>query len=103
MALRGAMSDKRYIRNALRASMVEVRDSGEANKVRALAVALEGKGVEMRKSSDGKELVFERKRTGLKVRGYKLGRGYSAVGIVKGLGVRMGVELVYGSLDDMER
>lgn len=103
MAARGVTSDKQYVRDAVRASMAEVRGRDEANKVRALARALDEKGVAMRRSADGKELVFERKRTGLEVRGNKLGRGYSAAGVLRGLGVRMGVELVRASLEGMER
>lgn len=35
----------------------------------------------MHVAGDGKGLTFERKSTGRKVRGYKLGRGYSMAGI----------------------
>ena len=83
--------------------MAEARECGEANKARALARSLDGKGVAMRRSADGRDFVFERRKTGLEVRGCKLGRGYSAAGVLRGLGVRMGVELVRASLDGMER
>lgn len=88
MEARGVRSDKQYVRDAVRASMAEVRTSPEPNKTGALARSLNAKGVKMSVSADGKDLVFERMSTGLKTRGTKLGRGYSMGGIVAGLGIR---------------
>ena len=103
MALRGVVSDKRYVRDAVRASVAEAREGSDDNKVRAVVEALDRKGMAMRRTGDGKEFVFERKKTGLKVRGCKLGRGYSASGVLGGLGVRMCVEIIRASTDGMER
>lgn len=103
IAERGARSDKQYIREAIAASVPEARACGEANKVRALAKSLDVKGVEMHVGRDGKGLVFERRSTHRKVRGYKLGRGYSMAGIAKGLGIQAAMLTVRSMEEGMER
>lgn len=103
IAARGARSDKQYIREAVAASMPEARACREQNKVRALAKSLDAKGVEMHVAGDGKGLTFERKSTGRKVRGYKLGRGYSMAGIAKGLGIQAAKLAVRSIDEEMER
>lgn len=99
MAARGVRSDKQYLREAIKASVKEVGGGGEGNKMRALAASLDRKGVSMTMSPSGKNLEFERRSTGLKVRDYKLGRGFSAEGIAKGLGIE-GAKLMARSMDE---
>ena len=103
IAERGVRSDKQYIREAIAASVPEVRTCGEANKVRALAKSLDAKGIDMHMSRNGKGLVFERRSTHRKVRGYKLGRGYSMAGIAKGLGIQAAMLTVHSMEEGMER
>lgn len=103
IAARNARSDKQYIREAIAASIPKAHACHEQNKVRALARSLDAKGVEMHISSDGKGLAFERKSTGRKVRGYKLGRGYSMAGIAKGLGIQAAMLTVRSMEEGMER
>ena len=103
IAARNARSDKQYIREAIAASIPEAHACHEQNKVRALARSFDAKGVEMHISSDGKGLAFERKSTGRKVRGYKLGRGYSMAGIAKGLGIQAAMLTARSMEEGMER
>lgn len=99
MAARGVRSDKQYLREAIKASVKEVRGGGEGNKMRSLAASLDRKGVSMTVSPSGENLEFERRSSGLKVRDYKLGRGFSAEGIAKGIGIE-GAKLMARSMDE---
>lgn len=101
MAARGARSDKQYIKEAITASMVEARASSQANKVRALADALNAKGVEMHVAKGGKSFELCRRSTGLRVRSYKLGRGFSVAGIARGLGIKGAVLMAQAVENDM--
>ena len=67
--------------------------------MRSLAASLDRKGVSMTMSPNGENLEFERRSSGLKVRDYKLGRGFSAEGIAKGLGIE-GPKLMARSMDE---
>jgi hypothetical protein len=93
MAARGARSDKQYVREAVRASVTEARRAPEAERKRAFAAALDAKGVSVRAAKGGRDLTFERRKTGRKVNGVKLGRGYSMADIAGALGLRAGLEL----------
>lgn len=86
MELRGVRSDKQYLRDAVKASVREARQLPQEERAQAFKKALEGKGVRVSPSKGGKDLTFERKSTGLKVNGTKLGRGFSRSGIVRALG-----------------
>lgn len=99
MAARGVKSDKAYIRQAVKASVKEAEASSSPNKMRALAESLDRKGVSLTRRSDGKGLEFERRSSGLKVRDYKLGRGYSAAGITRGLGIE-GAKVMARAIDE---
>lgn len=101
MAARGARSDKQYIKEAITASMVEARASSQANKVRALADALNAKGVETHVAKGGKSFELCRRSTGLRVRSYKLGRGFSVAGIARGLGIKGAVLMAQAVENDM--
>lgn len=104
MAARGIRSNKSYIRDAIRASVSEVKNQPEvANKPRALAQALDAKGVKMSVTENGKDFSFERKSTGTKCRGYKLGRGYSMPGIARGLGINAARFMVRAMDEGLER
>lgn len=87
MAERGVRSDKAYIRQAVRASMKELQATGRPQSMRDLAVSLEDKGVVMRPTKNNRSVEFEREKTGFKCRGYKLGAGFSRVGLERGLKV----------------
>lgn len=87
MARRGIRSDKQYVRDAIRTSVREVQSHPCDNNVRALAKYLQAKGVKMSVSRDGCDFAFRREKTGLKVNGNKLGRGFSHGGIAKALGM----------------
>lgn len=102
MEARGIRSDKRYLREAIRASVKEVRSAGGDHRMRDLARSLEKKGVMMTRGARG-GLVFERKSTSRKVSGYKLGRGFSAAGIASGLGIRVGRAMEREAEQGMER
>lgn len=103
MAGRGARSDKQYIREAVRASVAEANRKPEGERLRALGRSLEEKGVRMAPSKNGKDLVFERVKTGRKVNGVKLGRGYSMAGIAKGLGIKAAWSLARAIERDIEQ
>lgn len=85
MEKRGIRTDKKYLRQAIKASIKEVKQYPSINKVRELSKALESKGVKMTLSKNGKDFTFERESTSRKVNGVKLGRGFSKAGIEKGL------------------
>lgn len=102
MAARGIRSDKQYIREAVTASVAEVRANPQENKVRALASALDKKGVDMHVAKGGKSFELCRRSTGLKVRSYKLGRGYSAAGIAAGLGIQGARLLMQAAENEMD-
>lgn len=103
MADRSARSDKQYIREAIAASLPEAKANRSQNKMRALSESLDRKGVEMHFDKKSKDLVFKRTSTGLKVRGYKLGRGYSVAGLAKGLGIQVTRLAVQSMEEEMER
>ena len=85
---RGVRTDKRYLREAVRASVAEVRgEGGGGNRMRELAERLSEKGVRMTVSKDGSDLTFERLASGRRANGTTLGRGFSMAGIEKGLGI----------------
>lgn len=87
MEKRGIRSDKQYIREAVRVSVREVQAHPQKNNIRALAESLGKKGVTMTVSKNGKDFTFERRKSGLRVNGNKLGRGFSHGGIVRALGL----------------
>lgn len=100
----GIRTDKRYIREAVRATVTEVRKSGRAgNEIQELARGLDAKGVRMTRSKRGKSLTFERKKTGLRVNGTALGRGFSMAGIAKGLGIELCRQTTRVAEQEMER
>lgn len=101
MEERGVRTDKRYLRQAIRASVREVRETGGDHRIRDLARSLEGRGVKMTRSPSGRGLVFEREKTGLRVSGWKLGRGFSAAGIAAGLGLRAEREMAQEAEQEM--
>lgn len=104
MTARGIRTDKSYMRDAIRASVREAKTApSETNRVRALADSLEAKGVKMSVTNNKKDFMFERKSAGTKSRGYKLGRGYSMPGIIKGLGITVGRFMARAIEEDMER
>lgn len=85
---RGIRTDKRYIREAVRSSVAEVRrEGGEGNRMRDLAERLSEKGVRMSLSKSGADLTFERLTSGRRANGATLGRGFSMAGIERGLGI----------------
>ena len=95
MAARGVRSDKQHLREAIKASVKEVGGDSKGNKMRSLAASLDRKGVSMTISPSGKNLEFER-------RDYKLGRGFSAEGIAKGLGIESAKFMARSMNDGME-
>lgn len=103
MKARGSRSDKTYLRQAVRASVREITADGAPHKMSELAESLEKKGVKMTRSKSGRGLVFERVKTGLRVSGYKLGRGFSAAGIAAGLGIKAGRAMEREAEQSMER
>lgn len=103
MAARGVRSDKQYLREAIKASVREASLGSGKNKVRALAESLDAKGVTMGVENNGSGFTFERRSTGFKVRGYKLGRGFSAAGIVRALGIEAARVMEMAIEESMER
>lgn len=99
MARRGICSDKQYVRDAVRASVREVQNAPQENKVRALAESLNAKGVEMTVAKSGRDFTFTRKSTGTKVNGNKLGRGFSRNGLLKAVGME-GVRFMAQAMDE---
>ena len=103
MIKRGIRTDKQYVREAVATSMKEVQRHPKPNQMQALSDELKKRGVKMTRSQDGHDLTFERMRTGRKVNGVKLGRGYSMAGIAKGLGIEMGRNMARSAERDLER
>lgn len=97
----GLRSDKQYIRDAVRASMREAREGG-GDRMRDFAERLKAKGVRMTVSANRKGLVFEREKTGRRVGGAKLGRGFSMSGIAAGLAAEARRETSRQAQHDME-
>lgn len=93
MNKRGIRSDKRYIKEAIRASIKQIRSYPCVNKMQVFSDELMKKGIRMTKAKSGNDITFERIKTGLKVNGVKLGRGYSKAGLEKGLGLEHGKNL----------
>lgn len=98
----GLHSDKQYIRDAVRASMKEARESSSADRMRDFAERLKAKGVRMTVSANRRGLVFEREKTGRRVGGAKLGRGFSMSGIAAGLAAEACREASRQAQRDME-
>lgn len=98
MARRGVRSDKQYVRKAVRVSVVEVAANPQQNNVRALADALDKKGVRMSVTKGGRDFTFERRSTGTKVNGYKLGRGFSRNSLLKAVGME-GMRLMVQAME----
>ena len=91
---RGVRTDKRYIREAIKASAAEVRAAGgDGNRMRELSKSLERKGVSMSVSKGGADLKFTRESTGRSVNGTKLGRGFSMGGITAAIGMSAAREI----------
>lgn len=103
MAARGIRSDKQYLRDAVKASVREAKASPAPNKVRVLAKSLDAKGVTMTVAKSGKDFTFERRKSGLKVSGTKLGRGFSMSGIAKGLDIEPSVQIARDISQGMNR
>lgn len=103
MSSRGVRTDKQYIREAVRTSIAEARLSGGGDPYSRFVALLEAKGVRVSSSKTGQGHVFERMRTGLRVSGYKLGRGFSAAGIAKGLGVAAAKSVARSADEEMCR
>lgn len=101
MAARGVRSDKEYIREAIKASVQDVQAYPDGNKLRFLARSLDGKGVGMTVTKDGKDFAFERKSTGRIVRGVKLGKGFSMAGIARAVGMEAAKQVVRAMEDGM--
>ncbi|MBQ9043459.1 MAG: relaxase/mobilization nuclease domain-containing protein [Eggerthellaceae bacterium] len=85
MAARGERAEKQYIREAVTVSMMEARGSVKGDAQRVFEKALEVKGVVVTASRNGDDYVYRRVKTGFRVSGHKLGRGFSMTGITKGL------------------
>lgn len=103
MARKGVVSDKEYIRKAVRSAVREVRESPQSNGVQAFARSLDKKGVSLSVSKSGKDFTFERRKSGLRVNGTKLGRGFSPKAIVRALGMEVAREMVRAMEEDMDR
>ncbi len=99
MARRGMRSDKQYVREAVKASVAEVTANPQQNNIRALAEALDAKGVKMSVAKGGRDFTFERKSTGTKVNGNKLGRGFSRSGLLKAVGME-GMRFMVQAMDE---
>lgn len=85
MEARGIASGKSAIREAVRGHVRDIAREGHAgNRLRELARRLDADGIKMSPTKRGK-IMFE--RNGLKVSAVKLGRGFSAEAIAKGLGM----------------
>lgn len=102
MARRGVRSDKQYIREAVKSSVREVCANPQENKVRTLAESLEKKGVKMTVAKSGKDFTFERSKTGTRVNGNKLGRGFSHAGLLKAVGMESAKVMVQTMDKSME-
>jgi hypothetical protein len=100
---RGQVTNKEYIRQAIKVSIKEAKASGNGDKEKVFAEALSRKGVRVKRSKNRNDLTFERKKSGFKVNGTKLGRGFSMAGIAAGLGMRVGIFLANEATRDMER
>lgn len=87
MAARGILSDKEYIRRAIRDSAKSVATAPEKRRAAAFSKELGKRGVGVSRSKNGKDLTFTRNRSGLRVNGAKLGRGFSPSGLKAALKV----------------
>lgn len=103
IAAKGYRSDKQYIRDAIKASIKQVDSSTCSNRMQALSDELKKKGVRMTKARSSTDITFEREKTGRKVNGVKLGRGYSMTGIAKGLGIEISRNIAQEISRDIER
>lgn len=90
MNKRGIRSDKQYIKEAIRASIKQIRSYPCVNKMQAFSDELTEKGVRVTKAKSGNDITFKRIKTRLKVNGAKLGQGYSKAGLEKGLDLEHG-------------
>lgn len=87
LAAQGGLSDKEYIRQAIRSSAKSAASAPVKTKAAAFSEELAKRGVGMARSGNGKDLTFARKRSGFRVNGVKLGRGFSPSGLKAALGV----------------
>lgn len=105
MAARGILSDKEYIRRAIRDSAKSVARVPEGRRAAAFSKELGKRGVDVSPSKSGKDLTFTRNRNGFRVNGAKLGRGFSPSGLKAALGVGLqAAKVIDRSMDaGMER
>ncbi len=85
MQKRGERSNKKYIREAVQASMRELKEERSREGLSGLRGKLAEKGVSCAIASNKRDITFTRDSTGFKVNGSKLGRGFSAEGIERAL------------------
>lgn len=86
MRARGVTPDKDFIRARVRHHAQAIAASSSvSNPMRELAQRLERDGIRMTRSKDGKGLKFQKEGTKREISGHRLGRGYSAQGLAKGM------------------
>lgn len=102
MSKRGITSEKEHIRQSVRARIQEIQqEKPRGNRMRKLAHKLEKDGIHMTMNTSKKQIQF---RSGnYRINGNKLGRGFSIVGISKGLGMKTAREMDKAIEQDMER
>lgn len=102
MSERGIKSEKEHIRQAVRTRIHEIRqEAPSGNRMRELAHRLKNDGIHMTMNTSGKQVQF--RSGGYCINGNKLGRGFSTVGITKGLGMKAAREMNKAIEQDMER
>lgn len=100
LSARGIVTDKEYIRRAIRDSARQVTEVPNEKKAIAFSKELEKRGVCVERSKNGKDFTFTRAKTGRRVNGVKLGRGFTPAGLRAAL--RISVSLVQSVERSME-
>lgn len=102
MTQRGAVTDKRYVRECIKSSAREARTLPAQERKAAFTRFLDQKGISIKRSKSGRDLSFKRRSTGRTVNGVSLGRGFGMVGIMAQLGLQVGKAYVRSIEKDME-
>ena len=99
MHARGVQPDKAYIRQHVR----EInREDVPGNRMRELSRRLEADGIKMSVTKSGKQVKFQREGSSFEVGGSRLGRGFSMLGIAKGLSIEAGMQVAREVSQDMD-
>lgn len=99
---RGVTSDKERIRERVRHHVRDIsQEAPRGNRMRKLARRLESDGIHMTMNKAGNQVQFQTER--YSVNGNTLGRGFSAAGITKGLGMSVAREMEKAIEQDIDR